>query len=62
VIWVLEINKDIDQILERIIRELKTIFSDAEVEDLQAARDCVRRMQFMTRLQEEAEILEETLL
>jgi molecular chaperone HscB len=58
----LEINNDINEILEGIIRELKTIFSGAGADDLQAARDCVRRMQFMTRLQEEAEVLEETLL
>lgn len=57
----LEINNHISEILESIIRELKTIFS-AAVEDLHAAKDCVRRMQFMTRLQEEAEVLEETLL
>ena len=58
----LEINNDIDEILEGIIRELKTIFCDAAVDDLKTARDCVRRMQFMTRLQEEAEVMEETLL
>jgi molecular chaperone HscB len=62
----LEVNHDIDEILEGIIRELKTIFAGTlagtPVSDLQAARDCVRRMQFMTRLQEEAEVLEETLL
>jgi molecular chaperone HscB len=58
----LEINNDINEILEGIIQELKTIFSGAGADDLQAARDCVRRMQFMTRLQEEAEVLEETLL
>lgn len=58
----LEINNDINEILEGIIRDLKTIFSNAAVEDLQVARDCVRRMQFMTRLQEETEVLEETLL
>lgn len=58
----LDINNHISEILESIIRELKTIFSVTPVGDLQAARDCVRRMQFMTRLQEEAEVLEETLL
>lgn len=58
----LEIHKDIDEILESITRELKTIFSTTVVSDLQAAKDCVRRMQFVIRLQEEAEVLEETLL
>jgi molecular chaperone HscB len=62
----LAVNNDINEILEGIIRELKTIFAGTlagtPVSDLQAARDCVRRMQFMTRLQEEAEVLEETLL
>jgi molecular chaperone HscB len=58
----LEINSDISGTLEGINRELTTIFSVHTVDDLPAARDCVRRMQFMTRLQEEAEVLEETLL
>jgi molecular chaperone HscB len=58
----LEINNDINDTLEGIMRELKTIFADPSDVDLQAARDCVRRMQFMNRLQEEAEVLEETLL
>ena len=58
----LDINNDISEVLEGIIRELKSIFATRKVDDLHKARDCVRRMQFMTRLQEEAEILEETLL
>jgi molecular chaperone HscB len=58
----LAINNHIDEILEGIIRELKTIFAAAGTGDLQVARDRVRRMQFMTRLREDAEILEETLL
>ena len=58
----LDINNDINEVLEGIIRELKSIFATGKVDDLHKARDCVRRMQFMTRLQEEAEVLEETLL
>jgi molecular chaperone HscB len=58
----LKINNDIDDVLEGIIRKLTSIFSTAEAIDLPAARDCVRRMQFMTRLQEETQVLEETFL
>jgi len=58
----LDINNHIDSIVEGIIRELKTIFTASAVGDLKAARDCVRRMQFMSRLKEEAEVMEETLL
>ena len=58
----LDINNHIDEIVEGIIRELKTIFTVSAVGDLQAARDWVRRMQFMARLKEEAEVMEETFL
>lgn len=58
----LKINNNIDQAINSIISELKLIFPEGEPGDLTAARDCVRRLQFMTRLQEEVHSLEETLI
>jgi len=54
------INTDIESTIAGIIHELKEIFDSGTALDLQSARDCVRRLQFMTRLQEEAHNLEET--
>jgi molecular chaperone HscB len=55
-----EINDDIDEVLKGIMRELREAFSTNG--DVLVARDCVRRMQFMQRLQEEAQNLEEIYL
>jgi molecular chaperone HscB len=55
------INNDIELAITGIIRELTKVFSVETTPDLSAARDCVRRLQFMTRLQEEAHSLEESL-
>ena len=57
----LRLNNDIDLTIAGIIQELRKILAPGAAHDLQAARDCVRRLQFMSRLQEEARNLEETL-
>ena len=54
-----QISADIERIIKGIISELKAIFSANLASELMTARDCVRRLQFMTRLQEEAHNLEE---
>lgn len=58
----LKINNNIDQSISSIILELKRIFPAGQPGDLAVARDCVRRLQFMIRLQEEAQSLEEMLV
>lgn len=55
------INNDIDMTIAGIIQDLKSLFAAGTAQDLSAARDGVRRLQFMTRLQEETQNLEETL-
>jgi molecular chaperone HscB len=57
----LALTTDIDATIAGIIQELKNSFNAGTGLDLSAARDGVRRLQFMTRLQEEAHNLEETL-
>lgn len=55
------INADIDASIDDIIQKLKKLFTGGSAQDLTAARDFVRRLQFMIRLQEEAQDLEESL-
>jgi molecular chaperone HscB len=57
----LNINNTIDESVADISKGLQKIFAKGKQADLDSARDAVRRMQFMIRLREEAEALEEQL-
>jgi molecular chaperone HscB len=58
----LSIHASIDEASQQIIKELTKIFSKKDNINLESARNAVRRLQFMARLHEEAEALEEQLL
>ena len=58
----LRISGDIDGIIEAIVAELRQAFASGGIDNTALARDGVRRLQFMMRLREEAEALEEQLI
>lgn len=60
----LEFSQNLEQLMDELYQRLRTLLSPATSstpEDLQPARDLVRRLQFLSKLQHETQTLEEQL-
>ena len=58
----LTVNSHIEQSIGKLIKELTRLFASNDKDTLEKASDCVRRLQFFEKIQEEVETLEEQLL
>jgi len=57
-----EMSHEIDAALRELISSITTLFNQSTEEALKTIHDCVRRMQFMSKLQEQVHELEEEYL
>ena len=58
---VLAVNSKIDQSIDKLVKNLTSLLSSNKEDDLEKASDCVRRLQFFEKVQEEVEFIEEQL-
>jgi molecular chaperone HscB len=56
------LSEEIDTILTKQEKEISTLLAEKSEQSLQQAQECVKRMQFITKLQQQAHDMEEEFL